>query len=474
MREEHKNSSIIKHSAAIHIQNNITLLQRKVWNVLLFHAYDDLPLQELYHIPVKDLKKLLSYNSNDDEYLKQIIRALVNCLVEWNILDKDGKQEWGVAGLLAQVKIKQGMCSYAYAPEMRTRLHNPSMYARISLSLQNVFDGKYGQTLWELCVDYLGHEREYGETPFIPIEQFHKLMGVENSQYVRQFKILNRDVLKPAVAEINKVSDLRVSVEQQRKGRKVVALKFKIRRVAMLPMSDSQQHTLFPVWEDMPFVVKLLKDVGLADNDAWEVWQKGFNFVQPNKRPVVDDDDPQTVFIQYVNEKIHLLKSRQESDRGVSNPSGFLMQALRLNYANPQFEKEQAARKRADRERQLKRLEIERNKIEHERDDALMALTNEVVQLEGQVDKAIAALKMKAHPSLKLFYDPRKSALENYHAHRGIAIAIGEWVEGQFPVQFEEARQKFEKPLAAIDKQIAALQVVYSISADNSIAPKTG
>src|SRR5688500_8281930 len=119
MDKEYKKSSVIKHSAAIHIQNNITLLQRKVWNVLLYHAYDDLPYKEVYQIGVKELKRHLNYNSNDDEYLKQIVRALVNCLVEWNILDKDGKQEWGVAGLLAQVKIKEGLCSYAYAPEMR-------------------------------------------------------------------------------------------------------------------------------------------------------------------------------------------------------------------------------------------------------------------------------------------------------------------------------------------------------------------
>jgi len=30
---------VIKHSAAIQIENNITLLQRRAWNVLLYHAY---------------------------------------------------------------------------------------------------------------------------------------------------------------------------------------------------------------------------------------------------------------------------------------------------------------------------------------------------------------------------------------------------------------------------------------------------
>ena len=36
-------TEVIKHSAAIQIQNNITLLQRRAWNVLLANAYDELP-----------------------------------------------------------------------------------------------------------------------------------------------------------------------------------------------------------------------------------------------------------------------------------------------------------------------------------------------------------------------------------------------------------------------------------------------
>ena len=33
---------VFKHSAAIHIHNNITLLQRRTWNALLFNAYHEL------------------------------------------------------------------------------------------------------------------------------------------------------------------------------------------------------------------------------------------------------------------------------------------------------------------------------------------------------------------------------------------------------------------------------------------------
>ena len=51
----------------------------------------------------------------------------------------------------------------------------------------------------------------------------------------------------------------------QRQGRKVTALKFKIRRVALLPEAQPEQKKLFPELDDMPLVVKELKDVGHID-----------------------------------------------------------------------------------------------------------------------------------------------------------------------------------------------------------------
>ena len=103
------------------------------------------------------------------------------------------------------------------------------MYARISLSLQNHFESKHAQALWELCMDYLGSGREYGETPFISVEQFKKLDGGGETQYVPEFKVLNQGSQSWRSRKSTAVSDLQVTVDYQRKGRKVEAMKFKIR-----------------------------------------------------------------------------------------------------------------------------------------------------------------------------------------------------------------------------------------------------
>jgi hypothetical protein len=447
---------VIKHSAAIQIHNKLTLLQSKAWSWLLYHAYDELQTCEVHSISVRKLKNYLEYQSNDEGYLKEIIRALVSCQVEWNILDKDDKWEWGVAAILAQVKIRDGVCTYAFAPEMRQRLYNPNMYAKINLLLQNKFASKHALALWELCTDYLGAGREYGETPFIAIEQFRKLVGLENSQYAQQFKILNRDVIKPAVAEINRVSDLRVTVDYQRQGRRMAALKFHIYRVLML--SHGQQPDLFPDLEDMPIAVKAMTDAGLPIKDAMAVWQKGFDGVEPKERPADIGDNPEHAFTRYVREKIHLLEQRQKGGK-VENPAGFLLTALKKNYTNAKFVEKEARNERQSKVKELRTLKDQKEKIERERDDVLQQACDKVIEaFPGMAERAAADLQGQNNVAFRHCYDPEKSAVENYKSHRFVAETIGQWLESQLPEDFEKKKKPFRKKLEAIDARIKVLE----------------
>ncbi len=171
---------VFKHSAAIHIHNNITLLQRRTWNALLFNAYHELETGEVHRIALLELAKLIGYDSHDMEYLKEAAEAMVRCIVEWDVLDKDGSPDWGVTALLAQAGINKGTFTYAYSPKLRQLLHNPRVYARLDLNLQKQFESKYALALWELCADYLGASREYGETPFIELGFLNRTRGRES------------------------------------------------------------------------------------------------------------------------------------------------------------------------------------------------------------------------------------------------------------------------------------------------------
>lgn len=224
-------AEVIKHSATVQVTNTVPLLARRLWNVLLSRAYDDLPHWErvrVHRVPVGEVLDALGTTTRNTEHLKDLLTALATTPVEWNVLGKDNVEEWGVSALLAEAKIKGGQVEFSYGPTLRERLHNPRLYVRISLSIQNRFASKHSLALYELCVDYLDVARGRGETPWIPLDTYRAMMGIEDGQYAR-FAQLNQRVIKASVKEVNKRSDVAVSVEYQKDGRSVTALKFRVR-----------------------------------------------------------------------------------------------------------------------------------------------------------------------------------------------------------------------------------------------------
>ena len=218
---------VIKHSAAVAITSRVTLLQRRAWNVLLAHAFDNLITTDRHYVGLTDLVDALALSTNNTTHLRELLKGLVSTVVEWNVLRKDGKQRWGAAALLAAVEVEGGVVEYSFAPQLRERLYRPDIYARISLSIQNKFRSKYALALYELSVDYLG----VNQTPWIPLADFRRLMGLKDDEYP-EYKEFNRRVVARAVREINKVSDVSVQVKTRKEGRSVAALKILVRAKA--------------------------------------------------------------------------------------------------------------------------------------------------------------------------------------------------------------------------------------------------
>ncbi|NBJ17079.1 MAG: replication initiation protein, partial [Dehalobacter sp. 4CP] len=224
-----KNKEVIKHSAAIQTSHNkISLLQKKAWNILLANSYDNLLQKEVFEVKIKDLVDVLCFESKNEKHLKESLKTLLATVIEWNVLDKDSEQEWGATTMLSSVKIKKGTLEYSFSPHLKEKLYNPTMYARISLTIQSKFKSKYTLILYELCVDYFIRKQGKGETPWIGIDDFIKLVGVENEKSLQEFKIMKRAIINKSVNEINEKSDIFIEVAKKTESRKVVALKFYI------------------------------------------------------------------------------------------------------------------------------------------------------------------------------------------------------------------------------------------------------
>ncbi len=321
-----RRGSVKKHVAAIHVSGKLSLLQRKLSNVLLLNAYDMLGEQAVFQIDAKTLALMVGYNSNDTETLKASLRGLAETIAEWDMLDERGRQEWGVSSLLSFATLKEGVCSYAYSPALAEKLRDPKVFALINLNIQRRFTSGHALALYENCYRFV----RTGSTGWWPLETFRRLMGVNDSAYYETFKHLNAKIIKPAVAEVNKTSNIVVSPETRKRGRTVTDIRFLIEKnpqLAILELDDGAGIRNAPVYER-------LRGLGISDRLARQwIAEHGEGAVGAKLDYVTGQD-------------------------GVRHPARYLAAALRDGYGPGQGEEAPPAEARAPsaRERRLRRI----------------------------------------------------------------------------------------------------------------------
>ncbi|MBK4216710.1 replication initiation protein [Paracoccus caeni] len=255
-----RRGAVKKHVAAIHVSGKLTLLQRKLSNVLLLNAYDTLTSRSRHQIDARTLCLMIGYNSNDMDTLKQSLKGLAETVAEWDMLDEKGQQEWGVSSLLSYAKLKGGVCEYAYSPALAEKLHDPKVFALINLNIQRRFTSGHALALYENCYRFV----RTGSTGWWPLDLFRRLMGVEGSAYYEVFKHLNAKIIKPAVAEVNKTSNIILTPETKKTGRVVTDIRFRIKenpQLAILDIDDGEGMRHGPVYAR-------LRGLGVSDRLA--------------------------------------------------------------------------------------------------------------------------------------------------------------------------------------------------------------
>ncbi|MFX0543561.1 replication initiation protein [Roseovarius sp. S4756] len=255
-----RRAAVKKHVAAIHVSGKLSLLQRKLSNVLLLNAYDTLTTQRSHQIDAGTLCLMIGYNSNDTATLKQSLKGLAETVAEWDMLDASGQQEWGVSSLLSYATLKNGVCEYAYSPALADKLHDPKVFALINLNIQRRFTSGHALALYENCYRFI----RTGSTGWWSMEIFRRLMGLEGSSYYESFKHLNAKVIKPAVAEVNKTSNIVITPETRKRGRTVTDIRFLIKenpQLSILDLDDGAAARHGPVYAR-------LRDLGVSDRLA--------------------------------------------------------------------------------------------------------------------------------------------------------------------------------------------------------------
>lgn len=268
------NGVLRKHVAAVHTSGELGLLERKLVNILLLNAYDSLNSPLLHSMPTRYLFYMLGWESSKNvQDLKDALQKLQKTQVAFNLM-RDGEEVWQSMSLLSFVEITgsrdQGSCNYRYVPELAEKLHDPAVFANINLGVQRAFRGGYSLTLYENAVRF----KNVRSTGWMNLDKFRVIMGADAPMY-DDFKRLSSFVIKKAVEEINRISDIKLTPEYQRVGRKVVGVRFLIEdnpQQSLLGPHPLEEENLASIRESDTF--KSLRSHGISERLALTYMQQ--------------------------------------------------------------------------------------------------------------------------------------------------------------------------------------------------------
>ncbi|MEL7491315.1 MAG: replication initiation protein [Pseudomonadota bacterium] len=212
----------------------LNLTDLRIYNQLLANAWHDISERHIHKIP----KALLRGNHKGNERIEDSINRLMGAIATVKI-SKDGEPaEMRVQLLGANVKQDrdEGYFYYTYPAELIAIINESTVFARLKSHTMYALRSKYAFRLYELIQKRVN--LTYKQIDEFTVEEFRQLLGVPEGKLAR-FSNLNTFAIKPALEEVNRLSDHIVAVDQIREGRKVRKL-----RMVWLPKSRKERFRI--------------------------------------------------------------------------------------------------------------------------------------------------------------------------------------------------------------------------------------
>lgn len=235
-----RNSTVLKKTvdalAFVPTRDKLPLISRKIYNVMMYYAQQQGLEVPIYRARLRDVINVIEFNSHNTEVLKEHLRQMVTTKVEWQSPSTGEGARWGVSAMISHAEImnqnNEAIIEWSYSPTVKHAILDPERYAKISLQHQASLKTMAGLVLYEICARYV--DNPGGVTARQPWAWWRPVLtGSPEAQgggAYEEWKYFKRDVIKVAVAEVNRLTDLLVEPIEHKKGRSVSELQFKVSR----------------------------------------------------------------------------------------------------------------------------------------------------------------------------------------------------------------------------------------------------
>lgn len=200
-----------------------------VWLWIVQRAQNSEPASE-YSFPLSELMAYLDTKHYGE--VQDVFRSLATTGVEWNEWRGDG-ETWGVAPLLAQAEVIKSPTHIDLKVQLPRRLEEGIRQRRAFSELNLMVVRRMRTTpavmLYRLCSYYASNPSRLTNRA-APADWYGKITGkVLPANF--QMKVFKRDILLPAIAEVNAVTDIHIELITHRRGRVIESIQFKVHHI---------------------------------------------------------------------------------------------------------------------------------------------------------------------------------------------------------------------------------------------------
>ena len=228
MKEENKIELLMQSRQLVHTSYEVTAVQNRIFYYCLLNAQKENNGSLKCTVKLDDLKNLIpNKNQRTLSNIKKTLEILSTSLLEFEEKDiRDGDDVECKYTLIAMHKYYKNkeIFEIVFLEELYNHIISYTVYAPLNLEILSRFKSFYSQRLYELL--RLWSRTDIEIIKEFKLEQLKFILGVENKY--PNYKNFKQRVLTQAVKEINTSGNMKVSIEEVKKSRKVEAIKFYI------------------------------------------------------------------------------------------------------------------------------------------------------------------------------------------------------------------------------------------------------
>ncbi|MCP1121260.1 replication initiation protein [Robbsia andropogonis] len=221
----------------------LTLIVRRLFNVLVHFTVKE-GERDVYRKPLREIMRYIDYNSNDTARLKAHLEAMASIPITWNT-STDDDEIWTAAALIAHASVIQpksrgvaAIVEWSFSSPVRARLLQPAQWTQLKLVMHTKLKTGASIGLYEICSRYLTSPG--GRTARKPVEWWMPAIIGDRSEVPSPYKYFKRDVLRPAIAEVNTHADFTVELVEHKIGNKVAELQFVVQKKPVNRVTDEE------------------------------------------------------------------------------------------------------------------------------------------------------------------------------------------------------------------------------------------